>query len=167
MPDALPEGYIDEPINAGGEALPAGYREELISGPVAGGPGVPAAFQKPIPLAARIAENVAIPLVVQGGATIGGGFLGGPAGAIAGAGAGSVANDAIDAELNHLLFGRPDPHWAAQGSIPGFQHPYGAMEESAVTGAAAQRLAPAVGSALGAITGTSGAADAARAAMEE
>src|SRR5579885_2005191 len=123
----LPKTYSEDDFAA--EPHPKGGR---IS------PGAPV-FQKPIPRAAEIAEEYVIAPGLMGLGAVGGGAAGtavapGPgtaAGTVAGAAAGSAAADVLNAEINKRFFGR-DYSLSQPGTLPGFEHPYGGLEQSAV-----------------------------------
>lgn len=88
-------------------------------------------------------------------------------GAMAGVAAASAANDILDAGINHVLFGTP-AHINAPGTVPGFQHPGGALQQGMAMGAGAElagrKIIP---GALSAIFGVGSAKQAAREAADK
>lgn len=82
----------------------------------------------------------------------GGAEIGAYAGARAGEGVGNALADYLSARVNHFLYGEPYDT-GAPGTVPGFQHRGGALEQSAATGAFLGPLTKPIEAAGGFITG--------------
>jgi hypothetical protein len=123
------------------------------------------------PTAKGVIEKQAEPMTDMG-AMIGGATLGGMSpvapgiGAVGGAALGSVGATRLDDYVNNYLFGDDLPPANQPGTMTGFQHPGGRLQQSAAIGAAAEAIPRAGGWAMANLFGVTSAATEARAAAK-
>jgi hypothetical protein len=89
-------------------------------------------------------------------------FGGEVVGAMAGGAAASVLTDQLNHHINNYLFGDPIPDPAAAGTLPGFNRPYGGMEQTAAIGGALEGAGRAIPMVASGIFGVRSATDIAR-----